>query len=155
MTRIGAAAGVEFRSKQVLMGRDISGPVLPAMVANASTFGTWVQSIASTVEAYLLTDIFASIVQPTANTQVDAHIQVGVGGAGSEIPVASFYLYRYPGQTENALTQSENLQLPHGVYMPAGARVAVRARSVNYTNTSGRIVAVTIGFESIANLEVV
>lgn len=109
--------------------------------AVAHTYGSWVTLSASTTE-----DIAAMQVRISgnANTAPQASaaqffLDVGVGGAGSEVPF--IVGLSFASQTTGWFRPQWNHWFPAGI--PAGSRLAVRARS-NVTDATDRLFGVAL-----------
>lgn len=115
---------------------DSGGTALDAGAA-ANTYGAWSQMTATTardIDALQFRLGNAGNSAPSAST-CNFYLQVGFGGAGSEIPVLDGY--SFATMTTGDMGRSPDVWYP--VSIPAGSRVAARIRS-DITDATDRIV---------------
>lgn len=95
--------------------------------ATAYVSGAWVQLVAATVaDAYLTEICFGGGYNGTSNYTV---LEVGVGAAGSEVPVANAATVGTTASSGTTPGRDTGPALPIPAFIPAGSRVSVRIRS--------------------------
>lgn len=127
---IPASSGGSRRIKTGVLGTFIVPPLsaggLGVATASASStaYGAWAQLSGSsgTDAAGLLTNV---VVWPNVTSPFQLLFQIGIGSAGTEIPVFGSALI--PGASSTSASVSVAYTLPIPVYVPAGSRVALRA----------------------------
>lgn len=106
-----------------------------SVVASSTAYapGAWAQLLAATVaDAYLTEICMGGGYNGTSNYAV---VEVGVGAAGAEVPVANASTVGTTAASGSTTGKDTGPALPYPVFIPAGSRLSLRARS-NGGNTS-------------------
>ena len=144
MTGFPAAVGGRVLFSRVanqphLIAGGVSGPkplllpvsVAPVTGATAHTWGSWVTVTASTTADSQWLHIVGLGTNSGNTTNTSSLVQVGVGEADSEVPLATFACGYRNGAPGSSVALIANCPCP----IPAGSRIAVRVQSVRTSQT--------------------